>query len=67
MSEEEKNAIELINRKSLNDYFYVSCGNSIDKAIEIILKLIEKQQQEIERLKEYEWMYKDLMYKDLCD
>lgn len=65
MTDDEKNAIEEL-KEELNkplefpeDKFDTFVLYNIKKA-KVILNLIEKQEKEIERLKEYEYMYKDL-------
>ena len=59
MSEEEKKAIELLKQPPDFSLRYYERENAID----IVLNLIEKQQKEIEREKEYSEFYEDLCHK----
>ena len=63
MSEEEKEAIvELKHFSNITAYWKQEeyTNSQIDSYIKIVLNLIEKQQKEIEALKEYKHMYEDL-------
>jgi len=60
MNEEEKNIVKKLGycEQEYEQNGYLSVGKF--EAIKQAIQLIEKQQKEIERLKEYEYMYKDL-------
>ncbi len=75
MNDEEKKAIKVLKdlRKSfkastkyITSYTLASgkeyAGEEIVNILKTLLNLIEKQEKEIKRLKEYEYMYKDLYY-----
>ena len=62
LSDEEKQAIEILKDREYDfDELYCTFGQSFikpyDKSIGIILKLIEKQQKEIERLEARKYMF----------
>lgn len=59
MNEEEKKAIELLKQPPDFSLSYYKRENAID----IVLNLIEKQQKEIEREKQYTEFYQDLAEK----
>lgn len=60
---DDERDIEQFGRKLLGDEFVDGdsyCVPSPVDIVEAIATLCEQQEKEIERLKEYEWMYKDL-------
>lgn len=60
MTDEEKKAIEYFENELKVHWIESNFTISDRQNLRILLNLIEKQQKEIERLKEYEYMYKDL-------
>ena len=64
LSDEERKAIErlIIYKDKIKDELYPIIDFEEEKAIGIILNLIEKQSKEIEELKKYEEGYKLLNY-----
>ena len=62
MSDEEKKAIErlIIYKDKIKDELYPILDFEEEKAIGVVLNLIEKQQKEIEELKKYEKYYEEM-------
>ena len=56
LSDEEKELLNPCKAKWFRHYWFIG----FDKAESIYIPQIEKLQGEIERLKEYEWKYKEL-------
>ena len=62
LSDEEKKAIErlIIYKDKIKDELYPIIDFEEEKAIGVVLNLIEKQQKEIEELKKYEKYYEEM-------
>ena len=62
LSDEEKKAIERLNiyKEKIKDELYPILDFEEEKAIGVVLNLIEKQSKEIEELKKYEKYYEEM-------
>ena len=62
LSDEEKKAIERLNiyKEKIKDELYPIIDFEEEKAIGVVLNLIEKQSKEIEELKKYEKYYEEM-------